>query len=115
MPCNGDSRIACGGGNGVLVYEDTNWKDPTRDELADALGDYTLKARGLRDAIQLWKDYIDQYNTQQQNTRRDIAVDGKGNLVERAIPVIITLELIAQQRAQVLALEQIAGKSFGVL
>jgi hypothetical protein len=104
LPCDGNLREICGGGGRILIYEDINWTNPTRDELADALSDYGEKAQDLRDAIQEWHDDIDRYNQQQQNTRLGVFVKRQGPLV--------TLEAIALARAQVLALKAIIGSLY---
>ncbi|KAK4446244.1 hypothetical protein QBC34DRAFT_411784 [Podospora aff. communis PSN243] len=52
MRCAGNPAETCGGGNRIQVYQDTDWKDPTLDELAGLIRRYHAAmsaARGLLD------------------------------------------------------------------
>jgi len=62
MPCDGNPRQICGGGNRILVYENSDWKISTRKELAAALENYMELTGQLSDAVDLWKDLALEYD-----------------------------------------------------
>jgi hypothetical protein len=104
MACAGDATEICGGGNRILIYEDTTWTNPTRDDLANALDDYNAKVAAFHDLVQQWQDQITQYNQQNPGAKRSVFASAVDHLLGRQV---ITLEIIAQTRAQVLAAQQI--------
>ncbi|KAL7941527.1 hypothetical protein V8C42DRAFT_360761 [Trichoderma barbatum] len=65
QPCDGDPRQICGSGNRILRYEDEDWEDPTRTQLAEALQEYYEQLAELQDAIQKWHDLLQQYEDEQ--------------------------------------------------
>lgn len=108
MACAGDPTEICGGENRILIYEDTTWTNPTLDDLANALDDYNTKVVAFYDLVQLWQDQITEYDQQNPSTKRSVFEVAIDRLLERQV---ITLDVIAQTRAQVLAIQQIVGMS----
>lgn len=58
MPCDGNSAEVCGDGNRLLVYQDSTWTDPTKDDLLNALRQYNDSLTQAANAIRKYHDDI---------------------------------------------------------
>lgn len=91
MRCAGNPGEVCGGSNRIQVYEDTEWKDPTVDELADLIRRYhaamTAARRLLEEAETLFSDTTPPSGTK---TKRQV-FGAASSLRNRFGPVTIEL------------------------
>ncbi|KAK0622800.1 hypothetical protein B0T14DRAFT_601476 [Immersiella caudata] len=94
--CAGNPGETCGGGNRIQVYEDTDWKDPTLEELAALIRRYHVAmsaARGLLDeAEKLLTEMASSANGKRMMKRQSGLLQGLRN---RFTPVRVELEEIA--------------------
>ncbi|KAL5332274.1 hypothetical protein BJX70DRAFT_404762 [Aspergillus crustosus] len=60
MPCTGDKEKLCGGEGRIQVYEDSSWKNPTLEELANGIRDITASIDSTRKAISTYHDHLEE-------------------------------------------------------
>ncbi|KAL5332144.1 hypothetical protein BJX70DRAFT_385026 [Aspergillus crustosus] len=60
MPCTGDKEKLCGGEGRIQIYEDSSWKNPTLEELADSIRDITDSIDATRKAISTYHDHLEE-------------------------------------------------------
>jgi hypothetical protein len=58
MACVGNPGQTCGGGNRVQIYEDSTWKDPTLEELADGIRLFNSTVQEAREVIDTYQDHL---------------------------------------------------------
>ncbi|KAL5334298.1 hypothetical protein BJX70DRAFT_405543 [Aspergillus crustosus] len=58
MVCSGNDNQLCGGRNRIQVYEDSSWKDPTLDELADTIRQYNASIAATRQVIDDYNEHL---------------------------------------------------------
>ncbi len=66
MTCAGNPSQWCGGANRLIGYEDINWFDPSRAQLAEAMGWYLDILVRLRYAVEQWLNLLDQVHEEQE-------------------------------------------------
>src|SRR3569833_2537298 len=61
MPCAGDPRQACGGGNRILVYENVDYSLQTRPDLGVTCQQFVEALADLAASLQQWHSFVVQY------------------------------------------------------
>ncbi|OTA55979.1 hypothetical protein K449DRAFT_375976, partial [Hypoxylon sp. EC38] len=77
--CSGNLAEVCGAGNRIGIYQDSDWVDPTADQLADVLQEYNSTLTQVLDAINDYKSHIQQLKDLRNQKKRSL----NGRLVAR--------------------------------
>jgi hypothetical protein len=56
LACAGNPGEACGGGGRIQIYEDSTWKDPTLEELADGIRLFNSTVQEASEVINAYQD-----------------------------------------------------------
>ncbi|KAL5337978.1 hypothetical protein BJX70DRAFT_399072 [Aspergillus crustosus] len=72
MPCSGDEKQQCGGEGLIQIYEDSTWKDPTLEDLADGIRQYNASIAHTREAVSTYHDHLESLQDLMDSSKRRV-------------------------------------------
>jgi hypothetical protein len=86
LACAGNTRETCGGRGRIQIYEDSTWKDPTLEELADGIRLFNSTVQEASEVINAYQDDLnalqDLMSSSASKAKRD---DGLVNIQMKVI------------------------------